>query len=363
MIFSNEKLRWYKIMFYEKLHFMWPSFVNLVPGNYAPLPPVVIFILTFKCNMNCKMCSVPEKNLKEEVNFPRYKKMLDNVNEAYKFYPYKPIIWFTGGEIFLVQDIRKILDYTYKLGFRYGFLSNLTVLPVEIVDDMSKHDILEIRVSLDGDEKIHDKFRGRKGTFKKVISNLNKLKKKNIPVKLTSILYPGLENIKIMLKICEEKSIDIYFQHLLFIKKNSARDFEYQFNIMHRFVYPKDFQINYENDFKSEDIQNLADNLLLLETNDSKRNVFVYPRLNSVQKVFDYYNTKASMTYAPYNKSISSIAKVLPDGFVIGGSFDSSCNLINNDFNRIWNGKTLRNYRREIGKLGYIPRVFPVSCH
>lgn len=98
-----------------------------------------------------------------EVDIEKIKKFIGKDKEA--------IIIFYGGEPLLqIEKIMKIVD-EIKVPFRMqtnGLL--LDKLPREYLNKIEK-----ILISIDGDETVTDKNRGE-GTYKKVISNINKIK-------------------------------------------------------------------------------------------------------------------------------------------------------------------------------------------
>jgi uncharacterized protein len=143
-------------------------------------------ILTEKCNSKCRYCY--EKSLKEfdnglskkfdfefnapcdsEINLLNLKKFLEQDKN--------PVIIFYGGEPLLqIKKIKKIMDFFNESRIRFCIQTNgklLNNLPKEYLKRFSK-----ILISLDGEEKITDFNRGM-GTYKKVIENIEKIRKNN----------------------------------------------------------------------------------------------------------------------------------------------------------------------------------------
>ena len=69
------------------------------------------FLLTTKCNSNCKFCFVPKEVKKEqqEMSFLQFKKYINHVNKLYK--TKKPVIGILGGEPTLAKDFPMIIGY------------------------------------------------------------------------------------------------------------------------------------------------------------------------------------------------------------------------------------------------------------
>jgi MoaA/NifB/PqqE/SkfB family radical SAM enzyme len=312
------------------------------------------------------MCPVHNDQRKKEVSLEEFKIMLHNVKKAYKHYPYLPIVWFSGGEIFLTKDIAKILDFTDASGFRYGFSTNGTLLNKNLINKILKHNLVELRFPLDGNEETHDKNRGMEGAYKKVINAIEQIKEidKKSPVRITSPVSPRNRNLNHVLDIGKRFGIDVHFQHLLFIKRKELNKYKDKIRVMERYVRKRDFQFNFEDDFCDKDINKLWDEIVRLrKRRDFKNWVFFTPNIQSKKALFDYYKGGASEANADRIRSLATIAKIFPDGFMPGSGYEKDDNLLHNSLNKIWNNKRTRAYRTDISSLGLVPRVFPISCH
>jgi putative peptide-modifying radical SAM enzyme len=139
-------------------------------------------ILTEKCNSECKYCY--EKSMKEfdnklkerfkfdysnppttKVDIQQLKEFLSKDKEA--------VLIFYGGEPLLeIDKIKEIID---NIDCKFRMQTNgklLDQLPIEYLNKIDK-----ILVSLDGDKERTDENRG-KGTYEKVMENIQKIKKK-----------------------------------------------------------------------------------------------------------------------------------------------------------------------------------------
>ncbi|MCK4650519.1 radical SAM protein [Candidatus Pacearchaeota archaeon] len=137
------------------------------------------------CNLRCKHCSygIPsgteflhdkELSEKETINF------IKNISKKHKL----NIIAFAGREPFFNNKTTNIMNELDQLisedySFRYGAVSNGTLIKPRI-DSLKKNKNLDwIDISLDGDEKIHDSIRG-KGVYRKAVASLRELLEKKI---------------------------------------------------------------------------------------------------------------------------------------------------------------------------------------
>ena len=127
-----------------------------------------------ECNLNCKHCRVSEKNDNEKLSLKEAKNLL-----AECWYNGITMLNLSGGEPFLRNDIFEILDYAQKFE-DIVITTNGTLLNDEKCKNLSEYKNIKLSISLDGLEETHDKFRRKKGAFKKVVDTLPILNKYNI---------------------------------------------------------------------------------------------------------------------------------------------------------------------------------------
>lgn len=127
--------------------------------------------LTEYCNLRCQMCRRPmEANLLEA---QRCKAILEEASSLGI-----GIISFSGGEPFIHPDVYDILEHALNLSLKVQVVTNGTLLRREHLDSLSDLDC--ITVSLDGLEQVHDKIRGRTGTFARVEQTIKWLSNSSI---------------------------------------------------------------------------------------------------------------------------------------------------------------------------------------
>ncbi len=139
--------------------------------------------VTEKCNMSCKYCFV-----KPAVSTQGYDRTL-SPEQAVKVTKYikrdiesrpnnhqKNRIVFFGGEPLLACDaIRTLLNVTSNLNMEYWLYTNGLLLNTASKDILSSMQL--ILVSVDGDKRAHEKYRGV-GTYERIIQNITKTKNK-----------------------------------------------------------------------------------------------------------------------------------------------------------------------------------------
>lgn len=128
------------------------------------------------CNLNCKHCRVSKKQISEgELTLKEGKELL-----AQLWYNGITMLNISGGEPFLRKDLFEILEYARKFE-DIVITTNCTLIDEEKAKKLAEFPNTRLSISLDGMDEIHDSFRQKKGTFKKVIETLPILKKYNVP--------------------------------------------------------------------------------------------------------------------------------------------------------------------------------------
>lgn len=93
-----------------------------------------------------------------------------------------------GGEVFMRPDWLDIARALTDRKVRVSIITNGYLFSERLIDDIKACNIESIAVSLDGPERIHDRYR-QKGSFKRAIQAIDILTKHNIPVSVISTLH------------------------------------------------------------------------------------------------------------------------------------------------------------------------------
>lgn len=147
--------------------------------------------ITQNCNLRCSYCAYSKfdnlgqrNHSNKEMTIETAKKAVDFLLE-HSYDSERIVIGFYGGEPLLRFDfIKEIVSYAKEnfVGKELSFslTTNATLLTEEIME-YSINNNIDILMSLDGPEEIHDlnrKFVDGTGSFTKILSNLRKLKDK-----------------------------------------------------------------------------------------------------------------------------------------------------------------------------------------
>jgi uncharacterized protein len=163
--------------------------------------------MTDKCNLRCKYCYVSTLDTyktmsKEVLDRIEYKliEAIENDKELSMIH-----LKLSGGEIFSKFDYWKDIVKRWKhlieerkVVASIVCLSNMTILNEKIISYLKQNDI-PVGVSLDGVGEFHNRnrvFINQKGTFKKIIENLEKLEKNGVKFSIsTTVTNESIEGL------------------------------------------------------------------------------------------------------------------------------------------------------------------------
>lgn len=178
----------------------------------------VIISITNRCNSSCIMCDIPKESC-NELTTSSWKKMIDG-----SFSLGAENIVFSGGEPLLREDIYELIAYTKNKGMGACIASNGLLVDDKAASDLCKSGVNVVNISVEGPEEIHNFLRGA-GSYKKVISALDNLRKYNIETTVAATVSRyNYRFLKYIVGLAKSKGVTtIKFQPFnnLFIKDKS----------------------------------------------------------------------------------------------------------------------------------------------
>ncbi|MFC1541793.1 radical SAM/SPASM domain-containing protein [Candidatus Latescibacterota bacterium] len=172
-----------KLNLAQKLEDLYCRIPYLYGKGKAFNPLSVVLLVSYKCNLRCKMCfyyneeeSESTANLirekrEDELSKTEIFKLIDDSAEMNV-----KVFTIHGGEPLFYPDFFEIAEYAKNKGMLVNIISNGALLNEEIAKKIVEAKINHITFSLDGPEEIHDKIRNVKGTFKKLVSGIEHLR-------------------------------------------------------------------------------------------------------------------------------------------------------------------------------------------
>lgn len=169
--------------------------------------PISVYMkITTECMLKCDFCSQKcsvENKINNEMDFEKIKKILNNLRKIGV-----ANIYYTGGEPLMHRNIKDILEYGYKMGFKQFLVTNGVLFNNKDNIELTKY-LIGLGVSLHGKAEIHNKVVGNIDCFDTIVSNLREIKKNNenilININCTATNYNiSKDNFEYIAKICKE---------------------------------------------------------------------------------------------------------------------------------------------------------------
>lgn len=344
-----------------------PYYVD--PDGRAFAPLTVFFSINGRCNLHCRMCDIGQqkpdsmfyKNLKgesaQDFPFERFKSLVDEFAQ----FNFKPYIGITTTEPLLYPKMWDAVEYANSRGLSMNISTNGLLLEKQI-DAILDSGLHRLSISLDGPPDIHDKMRGLNGLFEKVSNGMRLLadekKKRNtlLPhVYVSSFICDTnhrdlvrlLENLP---EGCYEwinMKLMVFFTQKMVALHNEAVGDKYPATAS---CFPPDFNAN-----------NLDVNLIYEQTMEINRrfshicSLHFEPDKEKLKRYFyePHKFMDASKCIFPWFISqITNEGKMIVFTRCYSVAFD---NILDKSFMEAWNGKKIREFRKDLRKRGRFP--------
>ena len=186
----------------------------------ADKKPVVVWNMTRRCNLKCIHCysNSADIDYPDELTTEEGKKLIDDL-AAFG----SPVILFSGGEPLMRKDLLDLAQYARDKGMRAVISTNGTLITKDIAAKLQKVGLSYVGVSLDGMEKTHDRFRGKKGAFAAAIEGIRNCREAGIKVGIRfTVNKHNLADVKDMFKLLRKEKIErLCFYHLVYTGRGS----------------------------------------------------------------------------------------------------------------------------------------------
>lgn len=131
--------------------------------------PIVVWNMTNRCNLRCRHCYIEaeDKAYGGELTTAEAKNFIDDL-AGMKV----PVLLFSGGEPLLRADLYELGTYAAARGIRPVISTNGTLITPEAARRIKASGFQYVGISIDGDEAVHDWFRGRPGCFAETLQGI-----------------------------------------------------------------------------------------------------------------------------------------------------------------------------------------------
>lgn len=274
----------------------------LKTGFFLPKPEKAYYLITNKCNFQCKMCPQwiygKDENPKDYISGERMREIIGEMKKiGIKEFG------ISGGEPLLFQKkLFFLLEYANKQGIYTNFTTNGFFLTEEILEKYNAIGGGHISLSIDGIEKTHDYLRSCEGAFKsvkKILELFKKGKYKNIVLKVNLVL--SNDNIK---DVEEVISLAINSKAVIFIQPYTPYDYGNQNVDEKEKKFPLWLQKSNHEIFRKMldrvlELKNKYPNIIL---NDERHLNDFYPYFTSSDFYSPCYASFGHITITPYGK-------------------------------------------------------------
>ncbi|MBI4124634.1 MAG: radical SAM protein [Deltaproteobacteria bacterium] len=164
--------------------------------------------LTYGCNLRCVHCYNPTHQARNELSTGQVLKILDALQAQGCFR-----IGFTGGEFLTRKDALEIIRYAKKLGFVVQLLTNATLVTAPIADQIKALSPASVDISVYGATKeTYEKVTGVPGSFKKFVTGVDLLCKRNVTMMLKLVLMTlNVHELDLMKRFARERRLRYQF--------------------------------------------------------------------------------------------------------------------------------------------------------
>jgi len=131
--------------------------------------PIVVWNITNRCNLTCQHCYIEAEDrvYNGELTTQEAKAFIDNLARMHV-----PVLLFSGGEPLMRPDVFELGAYACAKGIRPVLSTNGTLITPGMAQQIKATGFQYVGVSLDGTEKVHDRFRGQKGSFQAAMEGI-----------------------------------------------------------------------------------------------------------------------------------------------------------------------------------------------
>ncbi len=191
------------------------------PKSASERRPVVVWNITRRCNLRCVHCYSDSDNQRYpgELTWDEMVRVVDDLADFGV-----PVLLLSGGEPTIHPRFLDLSRYARAKGLRLTLSTNGTLIDEEMAAQLKELGYGYVGISLDGIGETHDRFRGRFGTFDKVMRAIRACRsiEQKVGLRLTLTSHT-IEQIDPLLDLVEKEGIDrVCFYHLVYSGRGSA---------------------------------------------------------------------------------------------------------------------------------------------
>jgi radical SAM protein with 4Fe4S-binding SPASM domain len=176
------------------------------------LPLAGSFEITFKCNLRCVHCYIPDYSGRDEMSAGEIKRILSEVAD-------EGCLWMllTGGEILSRADFPDIYLHAKRLGLLVTLYTNGTLLDERIADLLAEYPPFGIEITLYGlSDETYLKTTGFPGRFRRVRRGIDLLRARGLMLTLKAVAMAPLSGeIEKMETFCDSLGVPFRYDPII----------------------------------------------------------------------------------------------------------------------------------------------------
>jgi len=181
----------------------------------------VIFSITNRCNLRCRMCDIPCGKV-EELTTDQWKIVIRDASRLGA-----QTVVFSGGEPLLREDIFELISFTRKNNLNACVTSNGHLINEQVARDLSISGVNVVNISVEGTRETHDYLRGS-GSFDKAVTGLMNLRKYKIESTVASTVskynYRDLPYVLEVAKDCGATTVRLQPFNVIFLQNHKRKN-------------------------------------------------------------------------------------------------------------------------------------------
>jgi len=316
-------------------------------------PDFVVLENTSLCNLKCKMCYINfSKYVQKGLETEQWKKIVDKLPSSVKK------ISLIGGEPLLMKGATDLIKHIDSKGIIPIICTNATLINKENIKEIAKTKAIKhLQISIDGDRELHNTIRGVPTAFDDMIKGVKLVKEYGgeIETVTTVIQEDNFENLSQVVEVMHKLGL----KHLLleFERKYDSDTVAQSKKILgfstEEIVAKESIDIGHK--FSEQALKRA---LRKTEKLAKKYNIVIEYLPNNFKKDMAHY---LSRTFRQKNKKLVCgylpVARVDCQGNIITCFVlrQKMGNLLEKNFNEIWNSSEFRNYRKKLFTNNLVP--------
>jgi len=310
-------------------------------------PGFCTFLVTWRCNARCQMCSIWQKDdTADELSLAEIKKIFSQQ----KF----DGVRISGGEPFLRNDISEIIniiqDESRPKVLHLTSNGLLTEKIINTVKALEKTNNLHIKISIDALGQKHDQIRGINGAYQKametvkLLTELKKSKKFYLGINQTIVDSDGINDYYQLKEICDKLGIQLHA--VIAYRESAIYGNDKNLNLMPKNAVDYKFFYNFS--------QSEIDTILKILKQEAKSIKDFKEKIIKKYYLRGFYNRiiKKRAEPNPSCLELKNHLRINPNGDVPICLFNSTVagNLKTQDIKEIWQSQNTKNARKLISQ-------------